>query len=60
MKCETSDIAMTLFWLGYLVYSLDNRAMTLSAETSLSTRAIHEVIQLGHYLHRQGQRQQWV
>ena len=36
MECERSVITMTLFWFGYLVYNLDNYAMTLPTETSLS------------------------
>ena len=34
MKCERSVITITLHRLGYLVHSLDNRAMTLPTETS--------------------------
>ena len=33
MGCERSVITMTLLRLGYLIHSLDNRAMTLSTET---------------------------
>jgi len=34
MKYHRSVIIITLHRLGYLVHSLDNRAMTLSTETS--------------------------
>jgi len=37
IKCERSVITMTLLRLGYLVYSLDNRVMTLLTETGLKS-----------------------
>ena len=37
MECERSIINMILLWLGYLVYNLDNRAITLSTKTGLKT-----------------------
>ena len=45
MECEKNVIIMTVFWLGYLIHSLDNRAMTFLTDTCLSTHtdAVYKV-----------------
>ena len=46
MRCERSVITMTLLRLDYLVYSLGNRAITLSTETGLTNAKVTCVLKL--------------